>query len=461
MWDGRTKPVADGSRASHNVDPLMAQLAANRSAAPAPAPPPPPPPPDRPVSLSGRSAPGEPEPGELEPEERQRWAALLRESELERERLVAALEESARRKDEFLAMLSHELRNPLLPIRNSIYLLDRSVPQGSHVKRALAVIDRQVAHMSRLIEDLLDVTRITKGKIVLERSLIDLGELVRRTADDHRSIFAHAGVQLDLALAAEPLWVNGDATRLSQALGNLLQNAAKFTPPGGVTRVSLEREADGRAALRVRDTGQGISASVLPHLFAPFVQAESAPDRRMGGLGLGLSLVKGIVEMHGGEVSVESTEPGQGACFLIRLPLDMAPAEAAPAEVAPAARHRRKVLVIEDNVDAAETLRDVLEMEGHTVEVAYAGHVGLERARAFHPEAVLCDIGLPEMDGYEVARALRADPAIDRRTTLVALTGYARREDIARARAAGFDAHLAKPPTLEQIARLLEALPRR
>ena len=381
--------------------------------------------------------------------------------EAERERLLSALKEGDRRKDEFLAMLSHELRNPLAPIRNSLYLLDRSVPEGSHVKRALAVIDRQVAHMSRLIEDLLDVTRITKGKIVLTRSRLDLREVVRRTVDDHRSIFVHNGVELDVALPAEPLRVNGDATRIAQALGNLLQNAAKFTPPGGVTRVSLEREAGDRAAIRVCDTGPGIPPSVLPHLFAPFVQADSTPDRRMGGLGLGLSLVKGIVEMHGGDVAVEDAGSAEGARFLIRLPLDTTPGDPVPEEVAPPPHHQRRVLVIEDNVDAAETLRDVLEMEGHTVEVAYAGRAGIERARAFHPEAILCDIGLPEMDGYEVARTLRADPAIGRRTTLVALTGYARREDIARARAAGFDAHLAKPPTIEQIARLLETLPRR
>jgi two-component system CheB/CheR fusion protein len=394
-------------------------------------------------------------------EERERWAAERKAAEAERERLLTALKEADRHKDELLAMLSHELRNPLAPIRNSLYLLDRSVPEGSRIKRALAVIDRQVGHMSRLIEDLLDVTRITTGKIILDRSRMDLKECVRRTVEDHRSIFVHSGVELHLALSAEPIWVHGDATRLAQALGNLLQNAAKFTPPGGLAHVSLDREAGERAVLRVRDTGQGIPASVLPHLFAPFVQGNTLPDRGMGGLGLGLSLVKGIVEMHGGEVTVESAGPGQGAQFSIRLPVDTTPAETAPEEVAPAAHHSRKVLVIEDNVDAAETLRDVLEMEGHSVEVAYAGRAGIERALAFRPDAILCDIGLPELDGYEVARALRANPTIGRRTTLVALTGYARREDIARAKAAGFDAHLAKPPTIEQIAKLLEALPRR
>jgi PAS domain S-box-containing protein len=382
-------------------------------------------------------------------------------ADAERDRLLLALQEADRRKDELLAMLSHELRNPLAPIRNSLYLLDRSVPQGSRVKRALAVIDRQVAHMSRLIEDLVDVTRITKGKIVLDRARIDLKEVVRRTVEDHRSIFVHGAVELHVTLAPGPVWVNGDATRLAQAFGNLLQNAAKFTPPGGAAHVDLELLPGDRAVLRVRDTGQGIAASMLPNLFSPFVQAESTPDRRMGGLGLGLSLVKGIVELHGGDVTVESGGQGKGATFSLQFPLDMTPGEPALEDAAPTTHHQRRVLVIEDNVDAAETLRDVLEMEGHTVEVAYAGDAGLERALAFRPDAVLCDIGLPEMDGYEVARALRADPGIGRRTTLVALTGYARREDIAKARAAGFDAHLAKPPTLEQIAELLEALPRR
>ncbi len=362
-----------------------------------------------------------------------------------------SLEESDRQKDRFLAMLSHELRNPLAPIRNSLYVLRRAAPGGEQAVRAQAVIDRQVVHLTRLVDDLLDVTRVSRGKIQLQRVRMDLCDVVYRAIEDHRSSFAQNGLGLQLTLPQVPLWIDGDRTRVAQVIGNLLHNSAKFTQPGGKVTVSVEGNADLRQAIvRVRDTGVGIGPEMLPRVFEAFAQADTTLDRSKGGLGLGLALVKGLVEMHGGTVSVESEGPGKGAGFTIRFPLEAAELAAGPLRAALGRSDPRRVLVIEDSVDAADSLRELLEFGEHTVEVAYSGVAGIEKAREFLPDVVLCDIGLPGMDGYEVARAMRADPAL-RETTLVALTGYAAPEDIARSREAGFDSHLAKPPTLEKI----------
>ncbi|MBI2895074.1 MAG: PAS domain S-box protein [Deltaproteobacteria bacterium] len=364
----------------------------------------------------------------------------------------AQLLEADRRKNEFLAMLSHELRNPLAPIRNGLYILERAPAGGEKAERALRIIDRQVGHMTRLIDDLLDVTRITRGRVQLQRERLDLGELVQRTVEDHRSVFAARGVELQVA--PEEVWVDGDRTRLAQIVGNLLQNAVKFTPRGGRTTVSVQADAAvGQAVLVVRDTGTGIAPELLPRVFEPFTQADTSLDRGKGGLGLGLALVKGLVEMHGGSVSAASEGPGTGATFTIRVPLAVGDETTARTRPEPRGeRATRRVLVIEDNVDAADSLRDALELGGHSVEVAYAGPEGIEKARAFKPDVVLCDIGLPGMDGYAVARELRADEAL-RQVRLVALTGYARPQDVAKAREAGFDAHLAKPPSFEALER--------
>lgn len=374
-------------------------------------------------------------------------------------RAQEALHEADRRKNEFLAMLSHELRNPLTPIRNSLYILERAPAGSEQSRRSISVISRQVGHLSRIVDDLLDVTRIVRGKIQFQRTRVELRELVLRAVADHRAQYAHAGVELEVEAPPGELFMYGDATRLTQVIGNLLQNAVKFTDRGGHVLVSLGRQGE-RAVLRVRDDGVGIAPEVLGRLFQPFVQADTTLDRSAGGLGLGLAFVKGIVERHGGTVSACSAGRGQGAEFTLELPLESPVAAAPPpkAQPAPPARGRQRVLIIEDNHDAAETLREALEMEEHTVAVAYDGREGLRLARAFRPSVVLCDIGLPEMDGYEVCRALRVDEQL-RGAYLVALTGYASPEDRRRALEAGFAAHLAKPPDLDTLERMLAELP--
>lgn len=367
------------------------------------------------------------------------------------------LVEQDRRKSEFLAMLSHELRNPLAPICNSLYILGRAAPGGEQARRAQTVIERQIEHMTRLVDDLLDVTRITRGKIQLRRERTELNELARRTVEDHRSVFATSGVQLELLPAGADVWVYGDRNRLTQAISNLLQNSAKFTPAGGRTTVSVDVDAaSARAILAVRDTGSGIAPQLLPRLFEAFSQADTTLDRSKGGLGLGLSLVKGLVEMHGGTVSAASEGVGKGALFTIHLPLETTGAETIADRHSHGAGSLRRILIIEDNVDAADSLREALELGGHIVVVAYDGPGGIEKARALRPDVVLCDIGLPGMDGHAVARAMRADQELSR-VMLVALTGYAGPEDVAKAREAGFDAHLAKPPNMEALERVLRA----
>ena len=370
------------------------------------------------------------------------------------------LREADRRKNEFLAMLSHELRNPLAPIRSGLYILNRAAPGSEQARRAQAVVDRQVGHMTRIVDDLLDVTRISRGKLQLRRESLDFVDVVRRAIDDHRALFAANNLELQASIPDEPIRINGDRTRVAQVVGNLLQNAAKFTPAGGTVTVIVEADDEGRqAVVRVRDTGPGITAEMLPQIFEPFTQADTTLDRSKGGLGLGLSLVKGIMEMHGGTTSVVSEGPGRGAEFVVGFPRETSrPAATRPARGARQRIALRRVLIIEDNVDAAESLREVLELDGHTVDLAFSGAKGIEKAKGFLPEVVLCDIGLPGMDGYAVARAIRADPALQA-ICLVALTGYAGPDDIERSRAAGFDHHLPKPPGIETLDEILASLP--
>jgi PAS domain S-box-containing protein len=382
----------------------------------------------------------------------------------DRLRIEEALREADRRKDEFLAVLAHELRNPLAPIRNAVHMLKLTGSADPDAGRVREMIERQVAHLARLVDDLLDVSRISRGKVLLRREPLDLAAVVRAAVEDHRLLLEATGLTVEADLPARPLGVEGDRTRLAQVVGNLLQNANKFTDPGGRVTVRLAAEPGGAAAvLTVRDTGIGLGPDVLARLFEPFSQADRSLDRSRGGLGLGLALVKGLVELHGGSVAASSPGPGAGSEFTVRLPLaGHGPrSDAAGRDAEPETRDPKslRVLIVEDNRDAAESLRLLLELGGHRVRVGHAGPAGLEAAREFRPDVVLCDIGLPGgMDGYAVARAFRADPG-QAGTALVALSGYGREEDRRRACEAGFDHHLTKPVDPEVLDRLLATLP--
>jgi PAS domain S-box-containing protein len=365
------------------------------------------------------------------------------------------LREADRRKDEFLGMLSHELRNPLAPIRNSLHILEHADRTEDQARRAEEVASRQVMHLTRLVDDLLDVTRIARGKIELRREDIDLADLARRAADDHRALMDERRLELRVDAPRSRVPVHADETRIAQVVGNLLHNAAKFTPAGGRVTLSVSDEGDS-AVIRVRDTGAGIAPAALDSMFEPFVQGEQTLARTEGGLGLGLALVKGLVALHGGAVTAASEGRGRGTEVVVALPLgrrEVTASEPRGREPRRAAGTRRRVLVVDDNRDAAESLAELVELFGHEAEVAFDGPSALAKAQANPPDVVLCDIGLPGMDGYAVARALRSGDA--RSPRLVAVSGYAQPEDVARAREAGFDDHIAKPPPPEHIERAL------
>jgi signal transduction histidine kinase len=359
-------------------------------------------------------------------------------------RQAEALREANRQKDDFLAVLGHEMRNPLAPIQNALHVLALRGHDPATLGWARGVIQRQVRHLKRMVDDLLDVSRISRGKVGISRERLDLAELVRTTAEDRRGSLAEAGLALQLDLPAEPVWVDGDPTRLAQVVGNLLHNAAKFTDPGGHVGVRVAAEG-GRAVVAVRDTGIGIEPELLGRLFEPYVQADQSPQRDRGGLGLGLVLVRGLVRLHGGEVSAASEGLGRGAEVAFWLPRadGQAPPAGAAAPQEPGARALR-VLIIEDERDTADTLRMVLELSGYQAEVAYSGAEGLEAVRRALPDVVLCDLGLPGLDGYAVAQALRADPRTAS-ARLVAVSGYGSEADLRRGQEVGFEFHLTKP----------------
>ena len=368
------------------------------------------------------------------------------------------LRETDRRKDEFLGMLSHELRNPLAPIRNSVHVLGRVDPASPQAARARTIISRQVDHLARLVDDLLDVKRISTGKLRLHTAVMDLTKQVRETVEDIRPLFVNRTLTLDLKVPDQAVWVDGDSTRLAQVVSNLLHNAAKFTDVGGHVSVSVE-SADGEASIRVRDDGVGVPPDMLDKLFDPFIQSDRTLHRTTGGLGLGLSLVRGITELHGGAVVARSGGIGKGTEFVVTLPTTE-PASAASAEtLSPGTSAKSRVLIIEDNVDAAESLRDLIEiLGGHEVRVAHDGEEGIAAARERAPDVILCDIGLPVIDGYEVARRMRAN-GIAPGARLVALSGYASAEDIDRAIRAGFDFHVAKPAAIDKVLALVANAP--
>jgi PAS domain S-box-containing protein len=367
-----------------------------------------------------------------------------------------ALLDAGRRKDEFLAMLAHELRNPLAPVRTAANLLGRISHGDPRVQRASEVVSRQVGHMVSLVDDLLDVSRVTRGLVDLKRERLAVDTIVADAIEQARPLMEARGHVLASEHAPRPLHVVGDRTRLTQVLANLLNNAAKYTPPGG--RVTLRVKADGTdLVLSVRDNGIGIDADLLPRLFTLFAQAERAPDRSQGGLGIGLALAHSLVELHGGTLHAESDGPGTGACFVVRLPLAREPAPEAekPAVVvAPARGTGCRVLLVDDNVDAATMLAELLTAMGYAVSSHENAEAALQDAQARRFDALVLDIGMPGLDGYELARRIRAGGA-SADALLVALTGYGQPQDRERSKAAGFDAHLVKPADAEQLLDLL------
>jgi signal transduction histidine kinase/CheY-like chemotaxis protein len=370
-------------------------------------------------------------------------------------RLYRELTEADRRKDQFLAMLAHELRNPLAPVQSAVDVIRARNVADPVVRRAREVIERQVRHLAHLLDDLLDVARITEGKIELRRTRVDLGALVADAVSAHRALADARGHRVTVTLPTAPVQVEADPTRLTQIVANLLNNAAKYTPPGGRIAVVAAREgAD--AVVRVTDDGIGIPAETLPRIFDLFAQGPDSLARSEGGLGLGLTVVRRLVELHGGSVTARSEGPGKGSVFVVRLrPAAESPAPAhAEPRAAGSAAVPRHVLVVEDLDDAREMLRLTLELDGHRVTVAADGAAALEAVRASLPDVALVDIGLPGMDGYEVARRLRATAGA--RIRLVALTGYGQPDDRDRARQAGFDAHLVKPVDPDALARALQ-----
>jgi PAS domain S-box-containing protein len=377
----------------------------------------------------------------------------------ERKRAEEALQEADRRKDEFLATLAHELRNPLAPIRNALYILQMPGTDPAVVAEAHGVLGRQVQHLVRLVDDLLDVSRIRRDKIELRKERVELATVVARAVETARVLIDAHGHELTIALPPEPVWVEADLIRLAQVVSNLLHNAAKYTEPGG--RISLSGGREGaEIVLRVRDTGVGIEPELLRRIFDPFVQAERSRARAQGGLGVGLTLVRKLAALHGGSVQASSTGLGRGSEFVVRLP---APAQgrhsdaaACGAEGTPAvpAIPRRRILVVDDSRDAAESLALLLRLEGHEVQVARDGPAALELARRQRPEVAFLDLAMPGMDGYELCRRLRAEPALAP-TLLVALTGWGQEADRRRSEEAGFDRHLVKPVEPQSLRRLL------
>ena len=373
----------------------------------------------------------------------------------ERKRTEEALKEAGRRKDEFLAMLAHELRNPLAPIRNALHVMRLQRTESPDAAAAREIAERQVAHLTRLIDDLLDVSRVTKGRIVLHKQPLELSAVVALAVETSAPLIDAHRHELSVALPAEPIWVEADATRLGQVLANLLNNAAKYTDDGGRIALTVERDGNG-VAIRLRDNGIGIEPEMLSRIYEPFAQADRSLDRSRGGLGIGLTLVRCLVELHGGTISARSAGLGRGSEFTVRLPVIPAPAPAErDGQVDRQARRGvpKRVLVVEDQADAGDLLGKVLQGWGHEVSIVHDGHAALEAAEGFQPDVILLDIGLPGMDGYEVAARLRARPDMQR-TVLIAVTGYGQEEDRDRSQQAGFHRHLVKPvdpPILEEL----------
>jgi PAS domain S-box-containing protein len=377
---------------------------------------------------------------------------------IQRKQAEQALREDDRRKDEFLALLAHELRNPLAPIRNALGVMRLEPIEHPDLRWARDVLERQVEQLTRLVDDLLDVSRITRGKIALRKEPMAVSEVIARAVETSRPWIDERRHRLELSLPPEPILLLADPTRLTQAVANLINNAAKYTEPGGRIEVSALRAA-GEAVLRVRDTGVGIAPEMLPDIFNMFTQVDRSLDRSQGGLGIGLTLVRRLVELHDGSVKAYSDGPGHGSEFVIRLPC--LPGSAGAERQAEAPPPRRdlprtcRILIVDDNHDAANSLSRLLRISGYESSAAYGGVQALEMAQANPPDVVLLDIGMPGMDGYDVARGLRALPGMER-VVLVALTGYGQEGDRRLTEAAGFELHLVKPVDLAELHALLD-----
>jgi signal transduction histidine kinase/CheY-like chemotaxis protein len=377
-------------------------------------------------------------------------------------RLYRQIRDADRRKGEFLAMLGHELRNPLAPILNALHVMRMPNVEQPSIYAARDIAERQVKHLARLVDDLLDLSRIDSGKIELRKGRVDLREAVSRAVETTRPLIESRRHSLSVTLPDDPLPLEGDAARLEQVLSNLLNNAAKYTEPGGKLDLSVERQ-NGRFLVKVRDNGIGIAPELLPRVFDLFTQADCSLDRSQGGLGIGLTLVRSLVEMHGGRVAAHSEGTGRGSEFLIVLPA-ATPESAGPSTNSPAPSPPPsagepgpgpcRVLLVDDNIDGAKILAEVLRTSGYLVDLAHDGPEALEIARVNHPEVVFLDIGLPGMNGYEVARRLRRQQGFEN-ALLVALTGYGREADRILAVEAGFDRHLVKPVEPEVVQELI------
>ena len=383
----------------------------------------------------------------------------------ERKRFEQELQEADRRKDEFLAMLSHELRNPLAAISNVAHVMKASPAIDPQLRWARDVLGRQTGHLTRLIDDLLDVSRITRGKVTLRREPLELKSVVAAAVETTRTLITQRGHALQVDVPEEAIPVLGDRVRLTQVVDNVLTNAAKYTQEGGRITVALEIAAGTpeEALIRVRDTGVGIAAEMLPNLFQLFRRADDSLARSEGGLGIGLALARGLIEMHGGRIEAFSDGPGKGSEFVIRLPRANGAVETPEAQPrqAPLPCEQRedrqlKVLVVDDSVDSAESMAIILEMSGHSVRKAHNGPDALRAASEYRPDVVLMDIGMPGMSGHEVAQKLRETPAM-REVILIAMTGYGRQVDREQSRAAGFDHHLVKPLDFDKLNEVLIA----
>lgn len=381
-------------------------------------------------------------------------------TDLTEQRKHRDLQDAERRKDEFLAMLAHELRNPLAPIQNAVGILQHLGLADEKLTDAREIIARQLHHLSRLVDDLLDVSRITLGKVVLEKEPIEIATIIARAIETSRPTIDSRRHQLTVSLPPNSIRVLADPTRLAQVIGNLLTNAAKYTEDAG--EIALKIEARGaEVILSVRDSGVGITPELLPRIFDLFIQGDRSLARSEGGLGIGLTVVHRLVKLHGGSVEVHSDGPGKGSEFIVRLPTLAAEQQRGEAPKQPESEpHRglsRNVLIVEDNRDGAESLATLLNLMGHQVHVAHNGLEALATAEAIHPQVVLLDIGLPGMNGYEVAEHIRDRPELGA-PVLIAMTGYGQEEDKRRSKAAGFKHHLVKPVNLRLVQRLLESL---